>query len=223
LETWGCNYYSTCNLADEVIAASSSGDELELPPPLLFEMESEFWGAMSNGTGEAYLQRIGDMRPKVYDYSTCAEATSNTFWVGSPYEELARSYVAGVINDAFSSELYKNATPAYFAASASRGVTKRDVLAVSAMEGAGWMEVLALEEVFLKYSRIDAVNIRGAADYVVPPLQRRNDGTWEELSSFSENLKGGDALTTEGYDFAIKSTSALVLNLFRAREGANAV
>ena len=31
----------------------------------------------------------------------CAEATSNTFWVGNPYDELARGYVAFTINDAY--------------------------------------------------------------------------------------------------------------------------
>lgn len=213
---WGCSYYSTCSLADEVIEASAGGADLNAPPPLLFELQARYWSAMSNGTGQDYLGALGDMRPKVFDYSACAEATSSTFWVGTPYEELARTYVAGVINDAFSSKLFNESEPAKFAEQASKGLTKRDVVAVSAMEGAGWMEVLALEEVFLRYSRIKAVNIRGAADYVTPPLQRRQDGTWEELSSFSEDLKG-DALTVQGYDFAMQTTSALVLNLFRAR------
>jgi hypothetical protein len=213
---WGCSYYSTCSLADEVIEASAGGADLNAPPPLLFELQARYWSAMSNGTGQDYLGALGDMRPKVFDYSACAEATSSTFWVGTPYEELARTYVAGVINDAFNSKLFNESEPAKFAEQASKGLTKRDVVAVSAMEGAGWMEVLALEEVFLRYSRIKAVNIRGAADYVTPPLQRRQDGTWEELSSFSEDLKG-DALTVQGYDFAMQTTSALVLNLFRAR------
>lgn len=60
------------------------------------------------------------------------------------------------------------------------------------------------------------MNVRGAADYVTPPLARRPDGTWEELASYSEAL-AGDALTIEGYDLAIQSTSALVANLFRTR------
>jgi hypothetical protein len=75
-------------------------------------------------------------------------------------------------------------------------------------------------QVFLHYPRIPAVNIRGAADYVAPPLSRRADGTWEELSGYSETL-AGDTLTIEGYDLAIQSTSALVLNLFRTRSAAD--
>ena len=97
-------------------------------------------------------------------------------------------------------------------------VTKRDVVAVSAMEGAGWMQVVALGEVYLNYSHIPAVNIRGAADYVTPPLRRRADGTWEEMSEFTEKLNGGDAMTTEGYRYAIKTTSMYTLNLFWVRK-----
>lgn len=86
------------------------------------------------------------------------------------------------------------------------------------------MEVLALEEVLLKYSRIPAVNLRGAADYVTPPVRKVYDevtgewnGNWEEMSEFSEDLNG-DSFTTEGYLFAMHTTSSLVLNLFRHRQ-----
>ena len=123
-------------------------------------------------------------------------------------------HLCQLVNNAFESELYAENPPGL---SLAAPLSKRDTVGVSAMESAGWMEVLALEEVFLKFDRIPAVNIRGAADYVTPPLRRRNDGTWEELSSFVEDLSG-DALTVQGYDLAMKTTSALVINLFATRE-----
>ena len=78
--------------------------------------------------------------------------------------------------------------------------------------------MVAIGEVYLNYSHIPAVNIRGAADYVTPPLRRRKDGTWEERSEFTERLNGGDAMTTEGYRYAIKTTSMYTINLFRVRK-----
>jgi hypothetical protein len=191
---------------------------LPLPSPSLAALQGDYWSAMANGTGEPFDRFLGDLRPKVFDYTQCAEATSNTFWVGTPYDELARTYVATLVNHAFDSPLLNGAFGGAGPAIPLAGglVTKRDTVAVSAMESAGWMEVLALEEVFLHYPRIPAVNVRGAADYVTPPLSRRRDGTWEELASYSAAL-AGDALTVEGYDLAIQSTSALVVNLFRTR------
>jgi hypothetical protein len=150
------------------------------------------------------------------------KATSNTFWVGTPYEELGREYVADVINGAFKSELYHSEDPP--ARQLLANASKLTTLAVSAMEGVGWMEVLALEEVLLKYSRIPAVNIRGAADYVTPPVAKIMDevtgewtGHWKEMSEFSEDLQG-DSFTTEGYLYAMHTTSTLVLNLFIQRQ-----
>ena len=117
---FGCKYYTTTLLADEMIAAASTAspphasaadrlendlenDEssgawkpfaFEKPPPVLQELSQRYWEAMSNGTGQPYDRYTPrDMMPKVIDYTQCAEATSNTFWVGTPYDELAREYV----------------------------------------------------------------------------------------------------------------------------------
>ena len=69
---------------------------MPLPTPTLAQLEQRYWEAMGNGTGEAYAERLGDMRPRIFDYTQCAETTSNTFWIGTPYDELSRTYVAKV-------------------------------------------------------------------------------------------------------------------------------
>mmetsp|Transcript_59942 Transcript_59942/g.135588 ORF Transcript_59942/g.135588 Transcript_59942/m.135588 type:complete len:458 (-) Transcript_59942:199-1572(-) len=207
---WGCSYYTTPSLADEVLDASNDL-ALPLPSSTLRALEAKYWQKMANGTGESY--QVGTLQPKVLPYTVCAETTSNTFWVGTPYDELGRDYVALVINSALESDLYLDNPPAL---SLAARATKRDTVCVSAMEGTGWMEVLALEEVYLKYDKIPAVNIRGAADFVHPPLMRRPDGTWREDSAFVEDL-AGDVMTVQGYDLAIQTTSAIVINLFRVR------
>ncbi len=270
---FGCNYYSTPSLADEMIMAAETpvyneegydgagvGDDgaqdvrkaFEFPPPSpeLQALSRKYWDAMSEGTGQPYSSHLPEnMMPKAIDYTKCAETTSNTFWVGTPYDELARTYVADLVNDAFSSKYYRRAKKWHdvvpqrwprgweptekgtnessrgASTSGSRPVTQRDVVAVSAMEGAGWMQVVAIGEVYLNYSHIPAVNIRGAADYVHPPVRRQDssevgDGTttWEEMNEFVEQLNGDDALTTEGYRYAIKTTSMYTINLFRVRQ-----
>jgi len=230
---YGCSYYTTPTLADELLDASKFLDPA-LPNPELQSLSRRYWDAMSNGTGQPYSDFLGDMKPKVFDYTQCAEATSNTFWVGTPYDELARKYVASVINDAFSSELFHQTKPRR---NLLEPATKYSTVTVSAMEGVGWMEVLALEEVLLKYNRIPAVNIRGAADYTTPPLSKEYqvvkdanadanqedsgewNGNWNELAQFSEDLQG-DSFTTQGYLFAMHTTSEIVLNLFKTRQNA---
>jgi len=191
---WGCEYYTTTKLADEMIGgvvdllvAMRLGGEggalcevkmknlrtsflsmlltlymvvaslltiaarsltLPLPSPSLAALEVDYWSAMANGTGEPYDQYLGNLRPKMFDYTQCAETTSNTFWVGAPYDELARGYAAGLINNAYASPLFHgdfgDALPEILL---TAPVSKHDTVAVSAMESAGWMEVLALEEV----------------------------------------------------------------------------
>jgi len=181
-----------------------------------------FWGKMSNGTGEDYLSHLylpeegGMGTPKVWDYTQCAEATSNTFWVGNPYDELARGYVAYTINDAFSHDMGRAAKqnpsshefPRQFL---EANVTKTSALGVSAMEGTGWMSVLTMGEKYLDYKHIPSVNIRGAADYVMAPVAKRDDGTWTEV----------EWQTTRdyelGYRYAIETTSAIILNMFEQR------
>uniref|UniRef100_A0A7S2W9M4 Nucleoside phosphorylase domain-containing protein n=1 Tax=Rhizochromulina marina TaxID=1034831 RepID=A0A7S2W9M4_9STRA len=210
---WGCMYITDAALADEVLEASQT---LDLPKPsaALRETIDHFWHGMSVGTGEPYSDHLRS-NPRIFDYTECAEATSNTFWVGTPYDELGRIYVADIINSAFHGDLYTKAYIPKRTLSSPR--TKRDTVSFSAMEGAGWMEVIALEEVYLHYDPIPAVNIRGAADYVTPPLQRSKNGNWDEMSSYMESLSGGDNLTVLGYGFAIETTSQIVLNLFQHR------
>ena len=60
------------------------------PPPALQELSRQYWDAMSNGTGQPYSAFLPpQMMPKAVDYTRCAEATSNTFWVGTPFDEVS--------------------------------------------------------------------------------------------------------------------------------------
>ena len=168
-------------LADEVIAASES---VEMPPfpAALAKHVRAYWDAMSRGTGRDYtsaLHRTGsrdrdasrdatvdggsDLRNRVYGYSMCSEATSNTFWSGAPYDYLAREYVASLTNLG----IRKLGLPS------TRNLTALDTIAVSAMEGTGWMSVLMMREMYKRGVSIPFVNLRGAADYTHAPVRPR--------------------------------------------------
>jgi hypothetical protein len=84
---------------------------------------------MSKGTGVTYTARS---TPKVFDYLTCGEASSDLVWSGAPYDEVARQYVA--------EEMHVEPTVS------SSAIGARDVFAVSAMEGIGWMSALAYHQ-----------------------------------------------------------------------------
>lgn len=150
---------------------------------------------MSEGTGQPYLKRGGEegdgssssssirSTPKLWDYMSCGEASSDSFWVGAPYDELARSYIAAQINQANAQDVNVAYTPGTGDDEASpqtslpklplEPVSKQGTIAVSAMEGVGWMSVLFYGEKNLGRKHIPAVNIRGAADHVHPPLYRQ--------------------------------------------------
>eukprot|EP00613_Pedinella_sp_CCMP2098_P060804 CAMPEP_0171984592 /NCGR_PEP_ID=MMETSP0993-20121228/273905_1 /TAXON_ID=483369 /ORGANISM="non described non described, Strain CCMP2098" /LENGTH=906 /DNA_ID=CAMNT_0012637415 /DNA_START=115 /DNA_END=2833 /DNA_ORIENTATION=- len=202
-------YVGSPDLSNEVVAAMR-GVQLATQPPLLQSYTERYWRAMSEGTGEGYAA-TARTRPKAWDYRSCGEASSDSFWVGAPYDELARGYIAKQIDEALKlaesspsghdgdtpgqadddgqyvhtlkeDPLLKDPpqkdpppspqTPPRLTPAAER-TTKRDTIAVSAMEGVGWMSVLYNGDRKLGYKRIPAVNVRGAADHVHPPLRRK--------------------------------------------------
>mmetsp|Transcript_31345 Transcript_31345/g.70421 ORF Transcript_31345/g.70421 Transcript_31345/m.70421 type:complete len:258 (-) Transcript_31345:416-1189(-) len=146
---------------------------------------------MAAGTGEAYAPRPG--APKVWDYHSCGEASSDSFWVGAPYDELGRSYIADQINEATSQGLVLTPGAADDdrsggssgggsggsdgglgqSAAGTGSATRRSTITVSAMEGVGWMSTLYYGERYLGHRHIPAVNVRGAADHVHSPLVRK--------------------------------------------------
>jgi hypothetical protein len=153
---WGGR--TSIDLADEVLAASTSAPLPPLPPKLARAMDV-YWRAMSDGTGKDYLSAL---RPtnRVYGYTTCSEATSNTFWSGAPYDHLAREYVAGLTNIGLQR----------LGLHPSRNLTARDTIGVSAMEATGWISLLMMREAYQRGAPIPLVNLRAAADYTHAPV-----------------------------------------------------
>ena len=128
-----------------------------------------------------------------------------TVFKGAPYDELARSYVADLLDDARRG-LGLNAS----------GVSRRDVLAMSAMEGTGWMSVLKQSEIYLNFAHIPSANIRGVADYTHDPLVRYSADVWLEDPDWVDEAARMN-YTVAGYRYAIQTTSAVVIALFDAR------
>lgn len=206
-----CDFYtSNTALADEVLAAAPSvqwpqrPEELEGPERL-------FWHEMSSGTGRAYGDGPGAVRPnKAIGYDTCSEATANTFWAGAPYDELGRQYIAD-LNNRVRAQKGDDGGP---------NQTAADTIGVSAMEGTGWMSVLMLREFYMNRPAIPFVNIRGAADYTHQPVMRDETGRWVHNMDFIPDEAARAANLAWGYRHAINTTSTLMLNVLRLRHEA---
>ena len=217
--SFGCTYNTAPDLADELLGAARAGSPLPAAPARLRALAGRYWAAMRDGTGVAHAPRAA---PAVFGYGECAEATSNTFWAGAPFDELSRKYVATAVN----------AYPWNRGGADNRSY--RDVVAASAMEGVGWMGLMALREVFLEATPIPSVNVRGAADYTHKPLRRERVAAglaggdpslppsglrWVEHDDYLTDSEQAN-FTAEGYRFAIETTSHVVLELFAQRAAA---
>ncbi|KAJ1454673.1 hypothetical protein M885DRAFT_617996 [Pelagophyceae sp. CCMP2097] len=200
---YGCSYFAAVDLADEVLRAPR-----DMPPtsPAVADMEKRFWAATGRAAPlweKAHAKRGPQAR--VHGYGECAEATSMTYWSGAPYDELARDYVAALIDLADEG----------LGIAPQRNRTRADVLAISAMEGSGWMEALKLSAKWMA-GNVPSVNIRGIADYTHEPLVRGKDGAWREDASWLTGAERVNA-TRDGYVEAIRTTSAVILALFENR------
>jgi len=207
---FACSFYVDVALSDEILRAvevaaqreEEDQDHSKQPrrPRAIAELEDKFW----RGTRHHPLDPSSS--PRVWNYSVCAEATATTYWNGAPYDDLARGYVAELIN--LSKERLKLDVP---------NVTRNDVAAFSAMEGTGWMSVVKLSEVYLQYPELPSANVRGVSDYTHDPLVFDQDsGLWFEDQNWLSHDQRRNA-TRDGYRFAIQSTSNVVLALFDAR------
>eukprot|EP01012_Entosiphon_sulcatum_P025665 TRINITY_DN31008_c0_g1_i1.p1 TRINITY_DN31008_c0_g1~~TRINITY_DN31008_c0_g1_i1.p1 ORF type:complete len:378 (+),score=40.13 TRINITY_DN31008_c0_g1_i1:156-1136(+) len=189
----GCNSWGDTTLAAEVVHAAKAAN-LPTVNDVLRGLVSKYWDSMSRGTGVQYQTRNA---PQVFDYHQCAEAGSYTYWLGLPYEMSCRQYTAAAI-----------------AASVPRNEPQKPVICVSAMEAPGWMSVL-VRAAQARGQKIPFVNVRSASDYAHRPLYQSN-GLWVEDGSW---ITPGEAMnmTIEGYHYAVRTSSEIVLSLYRQR------
>ena len=152
-------------------------------------------------------------------YRECSEATSNTFWSGAPFDFLAREYIAKLTNLG----LQRLGLPL------ARNLTALDTVAVTAMEGTGWTSVLMMREAYRHGRPIPFVNLRAAADYTHPPVMRANrsrdgDRAWPNGDAWIDDVQflpkeaQQAAFMAQGYHHSIRTSSSLLLHLFRQRQ-----
>ncbi|KAH8073309.1 hypothetical protein SO694_000611113 [Aureococcus anophagefferens] len=208
---FGCSYFTEPSLADEVLAATRNLEHTPRAPPELRAFEAGYWAATGAARGAeswaAAYARAEKRDARAWGYDVCGEATSATYWNGAPYDELARGYVA---------ELMRETAAAYPNGTSRAASSKRDVLAISAMEGAGWMAVLKLSETYLDFAHLPSANVRGVADYTHDPVVRYADDVWLEDATWV-SPEGRANATRAGYAFAITTTSTAVLALLQSR------
>ena len=208
---FGCSYFTEPSLADEVLAATRNLEHTPRAPPELRAFEAGYWAATGAARGAeswaAAYARAEKRDARAWGYDVCGEATSATYWNGAPYDELARGYVA---------ELMRETAAAYPNGTSRAASSKRDVLAISAMEGAGWMAVLKLSETYLDFAHLPSANVRGVADYTHDPVVRYADDVWLEDATWV-SPEGRANATKAGYAFAITTTSTAVLALLQSR------
>ncbi|MBI2981403.1 MAG: hypothetical protein HYY44_03760 [Deltaproteobacteria bacterium] len=131
--------------------------------------------------------------PKIFRYDECAEVSSNTYWHGVPEDELARRYIAALIEKI-------------------RGVPKSadEIVAFTSMEAVSWMNVLE-EWNEQQKGAIHFVNVRSASNYDQPP----SGPDLKPGVSAQKSLQRGYDLG--GKEYAIETAALPVLKLFELR------
>lgn len=192
-------------LADEIYASaiSENGTKNYLSPKkVVVDWEKKYWGAMSRGTNMTYKPAPSNTsKPTIYNRYQCVEVDGQFFYSGTPWEITARDYAALTINMATKSQI---ATPT-------------TVVAVAAMEAVGFGE--AMEKYNRKESTerlIPYTNIRATSNWLHHPVGQVSPGLWEYNEDVPEDF-------TNGYRYAISSTSATVLTWLQSRCYAAAV
>ena len=104
------------------------------------------------------------------------------------------------------------------------------------MEGTGWQAVLAMRELYNRGEPIPFVNLRAAADYTHAPVQWDKGITsddqscanvtsvgpaWRETEAWLPSESQQAAFMAIGYQHAIRTSSALLLHVFRLRQDGN--
>lgn len=158
------------------------------------EYEQEYFAYISASTNRTYNLN-SKKTPTVYDYRQCVEVDSQFFYSGVPWEITARNYTALTINQAFNSS-----------------VTPKDVVAVSAMEAVGVAQAIdAYNALNATKSKIPYVFVRGNSDWLHQPVTKSANGTWTHVSPELPTV------FTDGYRYAIATTSNVVLSLMSQR------
>ena len=139
---------------------------------------------------------------RVFDSSQCGEVSTNNFWYGVVEDRLSRQYLASLI-----------AVSGYGPSTTSED----DVVALSAMESAAWMSILARWNKQY-HANIPMAVVRAASDYDHDPLDANGnpkpgpDG--KLLNAMDEILLG---LQEAGASFAWDNAARPVLKLFELR------
>lgn len=111
------------------------------------EYETLFWEVMENATGVGYEYSPTD-KPTVFDHTQCAEAGSQNFWSGHPWDAQARKYIAQLITS-----------------SGLANVTAKDVLVASTMEARGFLSAVYNYNAANTDTAVPHTIIRGASNH----------------------------------------------------------
>lgn len=192
---------ASVSLADEIILATKTLRDMKMDGnsltrnPEVSSYEELYWAAMSNGTGESFMEAYNGLgMPRVYDYNQCAETDGQFFWSGAPWDYNARQYVAYTLTTALSKPIYAD-----------------EVIAVSAMEAVGVSAAMTKFHAIPGNPKVPYTFVRGSSDYVHLPLSTDGSGVWSDI----ETVPAVDFIN--GYSYAIASFSTVVLDLFTHR------
>lgn len=176
-------------LSDELIAASASATAPTVPISVKSKIKRYFASK--------------DIRPaRTFDYTQCAEISSDNFWHGPTEDLLSRQYLAGLINHSG----YRTGSKA--AAS--------DVVTFSAMEAVPWMSAVARWNEHYG-TTIPMSVVRAASNYDQNPFGAKGKNG-KPLSAMKDILLGFDDFSA---DYASASAAAPVLTMLSKRAAAS--
>eukprot|EP01064_Diplonema_japonicum_P023751 TRINITY_DN34169_c0_g1_i1.p1 TRINITY_DN34169_c0_g1~~TRINITY_DN34169_c0_g1_i1.p1 ORF type:complete len:380 (+),score=43.63 TRINITY_DN34169_c0_g1_i1:48-1187(+) len=188
-----CDFYTPdTQLSDQLIAASK---QVRFPAMnnKLSGYVGKYWAATWQGLGIS-SSSTPTPTPTIHDYNSCGEAASYNLWKGLPKDFQCRKYLANIL-----SKMH------------GKAVTPSEVTCVSAMEGPGWMRWLLKEAT--QGGNIPFVGLRGASNYDSWPLVRAADGKMTTDNNWLPG-NGTEDFTLEGYHYAIRTTTSIVLQHF---------
>lgn len=198
------NDAGSMGLADELYDASQTMPALT-PPLAIQEYNAWYFGNQTANINATGWTLETDARPTVFNRSQCAEIDSVFFWTGTPWDAQARfmaAYTAGGLG--LEENVISGAVP---------------TVAASAMEGIGYLAALQrVREETGKYAPFAIM--RGMSDITVPiPVIQAENGTWVSGSPIALPPALQNARSTPATIYAIQSGNAVILEMFKAREG----
>ncbi|KAJ9468743.1 hypothetical protein DIPPA_34650 [Diplonema papillatum] len=185
-----CEFYTgDLTLTQELLAAANQTD-FGPRPAALRNYSTLYWEAVWNGL-EVISTAQPPALPRVYDQTQCGEAAGYNIWKGLPQEYRCRASLSEVITNGFG-------VP----------VAPGETVCVSAMEGPGWMRVLLGWK-----TKVPFVGVRAASNYNMWPLKKGNATVLANTAFLSQADQ--DEFSKLGYQYAIQSSSAVVLTYFK--------